>query len=53
VCGAGIVAYVSPDEGRTWAREAAVVAPGALNARIVCDPSRVAGASRFNYKIQP
>ena len=53
VCGAGIIAYASADEGKTWAREATVVAAGALNARTVCDPSRVAGASRFIYKIQP
>jgi len=53
VCGAGIVAYASSDEGKTWTREATVVSPGVLNSRIVCDPSRVAEASRFIYKIQP
>ena len=53
VCGAGIIAHASSDEGKTWAREATVVPPGILNSRIVCDPSRVAGADRFIYKIQP
>jgi hypothetical protein len=53
VCSQGIVAHVSSDEGRTWTREATVVSSGTLNARIICDPSFVPGASRFVYKIQP
>jgi len=53
VCGAGITAHVSMDEGRTWTREATVVAPGTFGARTLCDPSFVAGAGRFVYKIQP
>lgn len=53
VCGAGIVAHLSADEGRSWTREATVVAPGTLGARIICDPSFVVGAFRFVYKIQP
>jgi hypothetical protein len=53
VCGAGIVAHSSSDEGKTWTREATVVPPGTLNSRTLCDPSFVAGASRFVYKIQP
>lgn len=47
VCAAGIVSYVSRDEGATWTREATVVpGPG-----LVCDPSMVAGTTRFIYKI--
>ena len=53
VCGVGIVAHVSADEGRSWTREATVVAAGTLGARSLCDPSRVEAASRFIYKIQP
>jgi hypothetical protein len=53
VCGTGIVAHVSADEGKTWTREGTVVPQGILNSRSVCDPSRVEAASRFVYKIQP
>jgi hypothetical protein len=53
VCAAGIIAYASADTGATWTREATVVPQGTLNARIICDPSLVAGANRFVYKIQP
>lgn len=52
-CGAGIIAWVSADEGRTWTREGTVVPAGVLGARIVCDPSRVAASQRFVFKIQP
>lgn len=53
VCGAGISAYRSSDEGRTWNREATVVPAGILSSRSVCDPSFVPGSNRFVYKIQP
>lgn len=39
----GIVAHASPDDGRTWEREARVTEVG-------CDPSRVAGTDLFVYK---
>lgn len=52
-CGAGIIAWLSTDEGRTWTREGTVVPPGTLGARIVCDPSRVAASQRFVFKVQP
>ena len=53
VCAAGIVSYLSADQARTWTREATVVAPGALGAKVACDPSRAASANRFVFKIQP
>ena len=51
--GFGIVAHASADEGRTWTRESTMVPQGILGARTQCDPSLVAGTSRFIYKIQP
>lgn len=51
VCSAGIESYLSPDGGRTWSREATVVAPGTLGRRIVCDPSWVPDANLFVFKV--
>jgi hypothetical protein len=50
VCAAGIVAYRSTDNGRTWSREQTVVGPGFNGKPIVCDPSLVAGAGVFVFK---
>jgi hypothetical protein len=50
VCAGGIESYLSADAGRSWSREATVVAPGTGGKRIVCDPSLVAGAGVFLYK---
>lgn len=53
VCGrAGIESYRSGDLGRSWQAEAVVVPMGTGGARIVCDPSRVAGTDLFLYKTQ-
>lgn len=48
-CGRGIQSHLSVDGGKTWAAEAADIAP-ALGRRIVCDPSAVAGTDVFIYK---
>lgn len=48
VCERGIAAYLSADSGRTWQREATVAV--ASKAKIVCDPSRVAGTDLFVFK---
>lgn len=50
VCAGGIESYASGDSGRTWQREATVVRPGTGGAKIVCDPSAVAGSDAFLYK---
>jgi hypothetical protein len=52
-CAAGIESYTSGDGGQSWAREATVVPFGTLGARIVCDPSYVADAGLFVFKIAP
>ncbi len=49
VCEQGIVSYLSADAGKTWQREATVVA-GFEGKRIICDPSFVAGAGLFIFK---
>jgi hypothetical protein len=49
VCASGIESYISADDGSTWRREATVVLPSGA-ARIVCDPSAVAGTDVFLYK---
>lgn len=49
VCANGIESYVSDTDGATWQREATVVRPSGA-ARIVCDPSRIAGSEVFLYK---
>jgi hypothetical protein len=49
VCANGIESYVSANDGTSWQREGTVITPGGA-ARIVCDPSLVAGAGVFLYK---
>jgi hypothetical protein len=53
VCAAGIESYTSADSGQSWTREASVAPSGTLGARVVCDPSYVAGAGLFVFKVAP
>jgi hypothetical protein len=51
VCAGGIESYTSPNSGQSWTREATAAPSGTLGARIVCDPSYVAGSGLFVFKI--
>jgi hypothetical protein len=46
----GIESYLSANADQSWAREANVIAPGTLGARISCDPSYIPDAQMFVFK---